>query len=245
MHNCLFIPVKTGKFIPPKHDIYAELDKHLPDLHENDVVFITSKILAIHQGRCILKSEYPDRDILAKQEADYFIDRPKDTHGYSVLLTLKNNSIIASAGIDKSNSGDYYTLWPENLDTLISEIRTYLCNKYQISNLGVIATDSHTTPLRLGVSGMAIGLVGIKPLKNKVGTPDIFGQPLNITKIDQITPLTTMAVWYMGEGCEQTPICIARGDFPNLEFDEKASTKDFFVTIDEDVYLPLLEKFFK
>lgn len=245
MPTCTFIPVKTGKFVPPQHDIYAEIDAHMPDLQENDVIFITSKIMAIHQGRCIEKDKVADKDTLAKAEADHYIERPETHTGYSILLTIKNNTMIASAGIDESNSDGYYTLWPEDADKFTTEIREYLCKKYSITNLGVIVTDSHTTPLRFGISGIATNLVGIKPLRSQVGVEDIFGKPLAMTHVDQITPLANMAVWYMGEGGEQTPICIARGEFPNLEFDENASTKDFIVPLEDDVYLPILENFYK
>lgn len=48
-----FIPVKTRRVLPPKDDIYPILDDFLPKLREGDIIFITSKILAIHQGRCV------------------------------------------------------------------------------------------------------------------------------------------------------------------------------------------------
>ncbi len=238
-----FIPVKTGKFIPPKHDIYAEMDKYLPELHENDVVFITSKVLAIHQGRTILKSEIKSKDELIKQEADFFVERDLSQE-HNILVTIKNNVIIASAGIDESNSNGYYTLWPKNIDAQLKEIRSYLCKKYSLTNLGVVATDSHTTPLRRGVSGIALGISGVQALSSQIGKPDIFGNPLKITYVDQIAPLTSMAVWYMGESGEQTPICIARGEF-DLEFDAEASTNDFFISPEEDIFRPLLKNFYK
>jgi F420-0:gamma-glutamyl ligase len=43
-----FIKVKTGSILPPKDNLYPILDKYLPKLKEGDVIFITSKILAIH-----------------------------------------------------------------------------------------------------------------------------------------------------------------------------------------------------
>ena len=47
-----FTPIKTRLVHPPKDDIYDILDS-LPALEEKDIVFITSKILGIHQGRCV------------------------------------------------------------------------------------------------------------------------------------------------------------------------------------------------
>jgi F420-0:gamma-glutamyl ligase len=46
-----FIPVKTRALLPPKDDVYKELERSLPKLKEGDVLFIASKVLAIHQRR--------------------------------------------------------------------------------------------------------------------------------------------------------------------------------------------------
>jgi F420-0:gamma-glutamyl ligase len=238
-----FIPIKTDKFIPPKFDIYNQLDKWLPELKENDVIFITSKILAIHQGDCIPTNSIKNKDELIKSEADFFLERDLEQE-HTILLTIKDNIIIASAGIDESNSNGYYILWPKKLDVLLKEIRCYLCKKYSINNLAIISTDSHTSPLKLGVSGLATGIVGVKPLKDERGAKDIFDRELKITRVDQITPMTSMAVWYMGEGGEQTPICIGR-NIEGLEFDEEASTKDFFISPEEDIYKPILKVFYE
>jgi len=51
-----FIPIKTRIMQPPKDDLYPLLDEYLTDVEENDVVLISSKVLAIHQGRCIRRS---------------------------------------------------------------------------------------------------------------------------------------------------------------------------------------------
>lgn len=238
-----FITVKTDKFTPPKFDIYEQLDKFLPDLQENDVVFITSKVLAIHQGECIARDSILDKDDLIKKEADYYIERDLEQE-HNVMLTIKDNIIIASAGIDESNSDNYYVLWPKEVDNLLKEIRSFLCNKYKVKNLAVISTDSHTTPLRLGVSGIATGLIGVEPLKDERGASDIFGRELKITRVDQITPMTSMAVWYMGEGGEQTPICIGR-NIEGLVFNEKANTNDFFISPEEDIFKPMLKTFYE
>jgi len=237
-----FIPIKTDKFLPPQFDIYSQLDKYLPKLQENDVVFITSKILSIHQGNCVPISDIPNKDDLIRQEADYHLERDPNQE-YNVMLTIKDNIIIASAGIDESNSNGYYVLWPNNTDALLKEIRDYLCKKNNIKNLGIISTDSHTMPLRWGVSGIVHGLSGIEPLKDEIGKTDIFGRELQMTKVDQVTPITTMAVWYMGESGEQTPICLGR-NITGLTFKENANTSDYFISPQDDIFRPMLKSFY-
>lgn len=238
-----FIPIKTDKFIPPKFDIYNQLDKWLPELKENDVIFITSKILAIHQGDCVLADSIKDKDDLIRSEADFYIDRDYNSK-FPVMLTINDSILALSAGVDESNSFKYYILLPKNAKKLLKEIRNYLCKKHNIKKLGIISTDSRTTPLRRGMSGVVHEVVGVNPLQDKRGSKDVFGRELKITMIDQVTPMTSMAVWCMGEGGEQTPICIGR-NIEGLEFDAEANTNDFFISPEEDIYKPMLKVFYE
>src|SRR3989344_9536240 len=83
-----FITVKTRVFQPPKDDFYDLLDSSLPRLREGDVLIITSKVLAIHQGRCLKIDPGVDKDKLIKLEADAFIPRKRVPKEYAIL-TLK------------------------------------------------------------------------------------------------------------------------------------------------------------
>ena len=66
-------PIKTRP-LPPKDDIFDLLDQSIDQLQEGDVLFITSKVVAIYQGLCEKIEEVPNKDHLIKQEAQYFID---------------------------------------------------------------------------------------------------------------------------------------------------------------------------
>lgn len=130
-------------------------------------------------------------------------------------------------------------MWPKNPDQTCQKIRKHLMDKHNIKNLGVVATDSHTTPLRWGVTGILIGLSGIEPLKDIRGEPDLFNRKMCVTKIDLIDPLTSMAVLIMGESNECTPIVILR-DYQDISFSDSATMKDFKISPSEDLYQPLL-----
>ena len=167
-----FIPVRTRLVRPPRDDISDILDS-LPELREKDIVFITSKILGIHQGRCV-PCDGVDKTDLIKREADRYLSY---THrgGFNVNLTVTDNVLIPAAGIDASNAGGYYVMWPKNVDALCADIRKRLCAKHGLRDLGVVSTDSHTTPLRYGVTGISTGLAGVEPLKDLRGRADLFG----------------------------------------------------------------------
>ncbi len=231
-----FIPVRTRLVRPPRDDISDILDA-LPELREKDIVFITSKILGIHQGRCV-PCDGVDKTDLIKQEADRYLSY---THrgGFNVNLTVTDNVLIPAAGIDASNAGGYYVMWPKNVDALCADIRKRLCAKHGLRDLGVVSTDSHTTPLRYGVTGISTGLAGVEPLKDLRGRADLFGRPLALTQVDEIDALAAMAVLLMGESDECTPIVILRG-WDKIVFNENASMKDFKIDPEDDLYTPLL-----
>jgi len=240
-----FIPIKTRLILPPKDDIYPVLDKYLPSLSEGDVVFITSKILAIHQGQCkkIKTGNRDEKDKLIKKEAEVYIPR-KECPGEHVILTLKEHTLIPSAGIDESNSSDHYIFWPKNSNEEAKKICNYLKKKYKIKKLAVVITDSHTIPMRYGVMGISTGFFGIKPLRDYRGQKDIFGRKLKMTKSNIVDSLANIAVLIMGEGAEQTPIVIGRG-LDMVEFTNRANHKDLLIPIKEDIYYPLLKKFYE
>ena len=238
-----FIKVKTRPILPPKDNIYPILDKYMPKLKEGDVVFITSKILGIHQGRCIPVSEVPDKDKLVIEEADMYIPRSQVPFNY-VVLTLKDYTLIPTSGIDASNANGYYVLWPTDTQKLLKEIWSYLRRKHKIKNLGVIATDSHSTPLRYGVIGISTGFFGIKPLFDYRGQKDIFGRELKVSQVNVIDALSATAVFLMGEGNERTPILIGR-DIKQAQFTNRDMHKTLVMPPEDDLYYPLFKAFRK
>ena len=232
-----FIPIKSRVVHAPKDDIYDIIDSL--DVRNGDVVFITSKIMAIHQGRTYKVGSIP-KEALIRQEADRYLSYFNTTGNFNVNLAITQNVLIPAAGIDESNADGHYILRPKNIDNFCQEIRQYLMKKHQIEKLGVVATDSHTTPLRWGVTGITIGLAGVEPLNDIRGKEDLFGREMRMTKVDLIDPLASMAVLLMGEGDECTPIVILRG-YDGIPFSDKASMKDFKIEPEMDLYGPLIE----
>lgn len=232
-----FISVKTRIVHPPKDEIWDIIDSL--QAADGDVIFITSKILAIHQGRTVKVGSITKEELI-KSEATRYLRYTNKEDGYNVNLTISHGMLIPAAGIDESNADGYYVLWPEQIDELCQTIRTRIMQRLHLSRLGVVATDSHSTPLRRGVTGISIGLAGIEPIKDIRGEPDLFGRKMRITKIDMVDPLAAMAVNIMGESNECTPIVIVRGCH-HLTFDDNASMKGFKIPPEIDLYRPLLD----
>ena len=123
----------------------------------------------------------------------------------------------------------------------------FLREKHAVQNLGIIISDSHTAPLRRGVTGIALGWCGFQPLYSYVGKPDLYHNPLRVTHINLLDALATAAVLVMGEGNEQSPLALIE-DAPKITFFDREPTPEeetsIHIPIAEDLYGPLLKGFF-
>lgn len=233
--------VKTRKFLPPK-DNFLDLLSYIKFLKEDSVVAVTSKVVSICEGRCVGISKIT-KDELAVQEADKYIPRVDSPNGF-ILHTIKINMLVASAGIDESNSKDYYILWPKDPKKSAKKIWQILTKKFKLKNLGVIITDSRLVPLRRGVVGIAIAYFGFKPIKDYRGTEDLFGRKFVMETSNLPDSLATTALLEMGEGAESQPIAILE-DVPNLKFIKKefqpnSPDDNFEIPEQEDMFYPFL-----
>lgn len=206
--------IKTHKITTKDNDIFKILDTYIVGLEEKSVVAITSKIVSICEGR-VVAIENGNKDELIKQESQWYL--PRANNKYNVSFAINNNILAAGAGIDESNGNGYYVLWPKNPQKCANDIRAFLRKKFGIRNLGVILTDSKTTPLRWGVTGIAIAHSGFLALHDYIGAPDIFGRPFQYEKVNVMDSLAGSCVYVMGEGNEQTPLSILE-DIPYVQF---------------------------
>lgn len=237
----IITPIKT-KPVVVGDTMESLLDTYIPTLRERSVVVITSKIISICQGDVIKQTkDVNKRDLIRKQSEYYLDDAANDAYG--IVLTINNDTLIASSGIDESNGDGYLILWPKEPQDSAQKIWQYLRDKFHLKNLGIIISDSHTTPLRWGTSGIGIAWAGFDPLKNYIDTPDIFGRKLHVTKSSILDGLAASAVVTMGEGNEQTPIAVIT-NVPFVTFCDHPPTPEetaaLGISKEEDIYAPLI-----
>lgn len=233
-------PYKTKKIVEGDN-LFDIIDMSLPkDIPDKSVVAITSKIIAICDGR-VEDPKTTTRDELAINEAEYYL--PRETNPYDVMITIKQSTFIASSGIDQSNGNGKYVLWPKDVQKSANDIRKFLTTKYHGQQVGVILTDSKTNPLRWGVTGIALSHSGFSMLNSYIGKPDIFGRLLKVEKVNVADTLAASAVGVMGEGNEQTPLAVIY-DIPWVEFVDRNPTEeelDLLKTdLHDDIYAPIL-----
>lgn len=214
------------------------LDCYVSELLREEVVLaITSKIISICQKQVVCKTACSKEELI-KREADAIVDV-----AHSICLTIKDNILIPFAGIDESNGNEMYILYPKDVQKTALSIWNYLKTKHCIKHLGILITDSNITPMRLGVTGIALGWCGFEPLYSYIGKPDLYSEPLKVTQVNLLDALATSAVLVMGEGAEQTPMAII-SDAPKVHFLTRPPTveeeKSVKISMKKDLYSPLL-----
>lgn len=232
--------LQTHIISPGERDLCAVLDQHVQGLPERSVLAITSKIVAICEGR-VRPMAGTDKQALIAEEAERYL--PADSR-WGVCLTLKQGLLVATAGIDESNADGWYVLWPGDAQRSAHAIRAHLAARHGLTDVGVIITDSRSTPLRPGVTGVALAHSGFLALNDYVGKADLFGRPLRMTKVNVLDALAASAVLVMGEGSECTPLAVL-DELPFVTFRAGSPTAEeqarLRIAPEDDLYAPLLE----
>lgn len=228
-------------------------------LLEGDIIVITSKVVAVTQGRIREVKTQKDFDKLVKDEADQVIGtrRPNSglpgtamVRGFSsknaaaarllpVTLTLKDGIFIPWAGIDRSNiPKGFAVLWPEKPFVVAADLQKRLLKIFRLKKLGVIISDSFCIPLRRGVSAVALSYAGFQGVNDVRGQKDLYGKPLKVTQQAMADNLATAANLVMGESNESIPFALIRNApvrFTNQKIDPKSLTMEQ----NECIYSPL------
>ncbi|MBL7688512.1 MAG: coenzyme F420-0:L-glutamate ligase [Bdellovibrionaceae bacterium] len=212
--------------------IHSNVDQHL--VREGMVLAITSKIVSLAEGRTVPREQVEKLELI-KREADVYLG----PMGYGSHLTITKGLLLASAGIDVSNSenGDFI-LYPVDPFTSAMQLWKTLREKWKIKDLGIILTDSRTTPLRLGVTGFALAYWGINGLRRCVGDKDLFGRELKMTSVNVVDGLAAAATLLMGEAAESRPLVVVHpgGDSHTVLFSDETSPDELCSTLEDDLY---------
>jgi coenzyme F420-0:L-glutamate ligase len=229
------IPIKTRIF-KARGSLADFIISQIPGLEDKSVLVVTSKIVALAQGRMTgkLKNRKEKEKWIEKESEEFY--RTKWCY-----LCLKNGHWCANAGVDESNvEGGGIILWPEKIYEEAEKLKKQLARHYKIKNLGILITDSRIFPLRSGVIGVALGYAGFKGLRNYIGRKDIFGKKLEMTKTNIADSLASAAILVMGEGKEKIPLAVIK-DAPVEFTDKRISKKELQIKPKDDIYRVLFE----
>lgn len=229
--------IKTRVLHPPQDNLFEVLDTYLTDVREGDVVVVTSKVVSIHEGRCV-PMKGTDLNSLIMEEAE----RVFHPSGRPRPMSITNHALIGRSGIDESNGEGYYTLLPVDSFASATRIREHLMKRHTLTKLGVVITDSHSLPFRYGALSVALGCAGFEPVVDNIGRPDLFGRKMEFSKTNIVDALAASATLVSGECDEAQPIQLARG-IPNLVWTNEDMRDMLFVPYEEDLYKDLYKDF--
>lgn len=204
-------------------------------VRERMVLAITSKVVSLAENRLVSRASASKAELVRRESERFYGEI-----GHGCYLTVKHGLLIASAGIDESNSaGGDFILYPEDPYRSARELWTQLRESWNVKELAVVLTDSRTLPLRRGVTGISLSYWGFRALRNLVGQPDLFGREMRMTQMNLADGVAAAAVMMMGEAAERTPIAIVEG--MELEFTPSVSPEEIGIPYEEDLYFPVLK----
>ena len=220
-------------------------------LRNGDVVCLAQKIVSKAEGQMrALASVEPSPEAQALAEATHkdphmvqlILDESTEVlrHKPNVLIVRHKLGIVgAHAGIDQSNidhqDQEQALLLPKDPDATAARLRDHLQQKTG-AELGVVITDSHNRPWRMGTIGCAIGSAGIRVLDNQVGGQDIYGRTLQATLINRADAIASAATLVMGETTEKLPVVIVRGLNSNQTMAEGENAALINRPLEEDLF---------
>lgn len=240
--------ITTRPLVPPQDDLRAVLAEALPEtIPERSVLVVRSKVVAISEGRCVPIPAGADvaqlRHKLAQQEASMYVPKD-DTAPHARLFTIVHGTLISSAGIDQSNGDGHLILWPKDPMAAARTWRAHVQTLRSVAELGVIISDSHSTPLRNGALGLCIGYAGVRAQRDYRGIGDIFGRKLQFERLNLVDSLAAAANVVMGEGNECTPLALVT-DVPGVVWSDAESADPVLglhVAMEDDVFAPFLTR---
>ncbi|HME35437.1 MAG TPA: coenzyme F420-0:L-glutamate ligase [Candidatus Sulfotelmatobacter sp.] len=217
-------------FVDEIHPGDSLADKLLEALHQRhlglqagDILVVKHKIVSKSEGRLVdLATVRPSTESIAWAN-QYALDarvielalresRSVIRRKNGVLITETHHGFLcANSGIDVSNvdGGTHALLLPEDADRSAARLRRALKRRTGCA-IPVIITDSFGRPWREGLTEFAIGISGMKPLRDDRGRRDPHGYKLKASVEAVADELACGAGLVCGK-LNRAPACIVRG----------------------------------
>lgn len=193
-------------------------------IQSQDIIVVTHVVVSKAEGNIVnlddVKPSQKAIEIAQKTNKDpalveVILQETKDIIriGQNSIITETNNGIIcANSGIDQSNvSGDRRVApLPKNPNVSAENIRQEIkrLTGYEVAT---IISDTHGRPFRMGEINIALGVAGLKPIRDRRGEKDLFGYVLKMKQTAISDELASAAELVTGQANEGIPAAIIRG----------------------------------
>lgn len=180
-------------------DVAGLITAAADELRDGDVIVVTQKIVSKAEGR--IASAENKADVVAAEST-----RVLRRAGNMVIAETRHGFVCANAGVDESNVelGEI-ALLPLDPDLSARRIRSRIQHLKGV-DVAVVISDTFGRAWRLGQTDIAIGVAGIEPFTDYVGSLDSNGRVMMATRICIADELAGAAEMVMGKA---TGICAA------------------------------------
>ncbi|HUG08076.1 MAG TPA: coenzyme F420-0:L-glutamate ligase [Acidimicrobiia bacterium] len=191
-------------------DVAAVLEPALRSLapREGDVLVVTHKIVSKAEGA--VREVSGDEETFKKELVEEIARSIVRRRGDLIIAETKHGFVCANAGVDRSNAAPgTMILLPDDPDRSAHRIRTRLQRSLGV-DLPVIVSDTFGRPWRRGLTDVAIGVSGLAPILDLIGTKDWTGRDLDVTEVAVADELAAAADLVMGKA-SGIPAALIRG----------------------------------
>jgi len=211
--------------------ICESAEKQGTPIRDGDILVVTHVVASRAEGKIVNLDDVVPSEFAKKIAMQYDKDpamvevvlresKSIKRMGDGKLITeTKHGFVCANSGVDKSNvPGErIVALLPDDPDASAEKIRQEI-KRLTCYDVAVIISDTHGRPLREGEINVAIGVAGIKPIKDRRGEKDLFGYVLRVKQTAVADELSSAAELVIGQADEAVPVAIIRGyKYPKSE----------------------------
>jgi coenzyme F420-0:L-glutamate ligase/coenzyme F420-1:gamma-L-glutamate ligase len=235
MNELRVIPLPSVAMVENGDDLVSmfldALSAHGSALEHHDLVIVTSKVVSKSEGQVVAFDGTEEHKIaLIESESKRILRR----RGPLRITETHHGFINANAGIDLSNTRDgTAVLLPKDPDRSARRFRGELKRRTDVE-VAVIITDTFGRVWRQGVTDIALGSAGVKPILDLRGTTDATGRTLEVTEVAIADEIAGAANLVLGKA-EGTPFAILRG-LDDSYFGEGAIKESIVRTANEDLF---------
>ena len=176
-------------------------------LQHHDLIVVTSKVVSKSEGQVVaFDGTEAHKVALVEQEATRVLRR----RGPLSITQTRHGFINANAGVDLSNTADgTAVLLPKEPDRSARRFRAEVARRCAI-DVAVVITDTFGRVWRNGVTDVALGSAGLKPVLDLRGTTDANGRTLEATEVAIVDEIAGAANLVLGKA-QGTPFALLRG----------------------------------
>jgi len=194
----------------PGDDLAAAVAGAAPWLADDDVLVVTSKVVAKVEGNLVHVEPGTDRETARQRAITAETVRVVARRGPLRIVETRHGWVVAAAGIDASNvASDTLVLLPTDADASARLLRDRVAELLGVS-VAVVVSDTFGRPWRDGVSDVAIGAAGLPALVDHRGRVDSHGNRLETTQVAVVDELAAAADLVKGK-LDGVPVAVVRG----------------------------------